>query len=195
MKPLAIPAAVLALLGTAPKPTPMPVPELTREHHHASGAFAFRTPEDWKEHVLEPTQDLETAGNGLVVRFLYRPQEVGYDGLHAECMEQKFAGPMDVSPQVEFEYDFLSGDVGRHRILDSAFLTRYDAPILGYREWRQRNVTMVGAGESLCIIGYAPLPLWKKNKPMQALLDAVFRSVTFRSEAGTPVMPAAPKPR
>ena len=178
----------LAVLAAAAAPK---APELTRVHSHPSGAFSFRTPEAWKEGTFGPGQDVQVAGDGLVIRFVYRPQEVGYDSLHAECMEQRFTGPMDVSPQVQYEYDFLSGEVGQHRILDSAFFTRYDAPILGYREWRQRNVTMVGAGESLCVIGYAPLPLWKKDKALHALLDAVFKSVTFRSEAGTPV---APKP-
>ena len=48
--------------------------------------------------------------------------------------------------------------------LDSAFVVRYDAPVEGSAAWRQRNLTIVGGGESLCVIGYAPLPAWKKSK-------------------------------
>ena len=69
---------------------------------------------------------------------------------------------------------------GKAGALGSACDSRADKPILGQRQWRQRNVTIVGNGSSLCAITYAPLPLWKKSAPTRALLDAVLGSVTFR---------------
>ena len=56
----------------------------------------------------------------------------------------------------------------------------YDSAVHGHKEWRQRNVTVVGGGHSLCAISYAPAPLWKKSKETRALLDAVLASVTLR---------------
>jgi hypothetical protein len=38
----------------------------------------------------------------------------------------------------------------------------------------------VGLGESICLISYAPMPVWKKSKEARALLDAVLSSVTFK---------------
>jgi hypothetical protein len=87
---------------------------------------------------------------------------------------------MEQDPRIRYEYDFLSGVFGDRRGLDSAFIVKYNAPIAGYREWRQRNVTLVGAGESLCAISYAPLPVWKKSPATRALLDGILASVTFR---------------
>ena len=63
---------------------------------------------------------------------------------------------------------------------DIGLTIRYDNPVGGHKEWRQRNVTVVGGGHSLCAISYAPVPLWKKSKETRALLDAILASVTFR---------------
>jgi hypothetical protein len=89
----------------------------------------------------------------------------------------RLAGPMEAAPQVDYEYDFVGGEVGERRALDSAFRVRYDAPVAGHRVWRQRNVTLVGGGESVCVIGYAPATVWKKSKTARNLLNAVLEGV------------------
>ena len=66
------------------------------------------------------------------------------------------------------------------RVLESAFVVTYDAKVLGYQKWRQRTVTLVGGGESLCVMTYAPQEVWKKSKAIRAVLDAVVYSVKFR---------------
>jgi hypothetical protein len=87
---------------------------------------------------------------------------------------------MDTFPQVKYEYDFQGGMRGDLNVLDSAFVVSYDMPVLGEREWRQRNVTMVGKGHSLCAISYAPAKLWKKSKAARELLDGILASVRLK---------------
>jgi hypothetical protein len=158
-----------------------PVPVLAVDHAHPSGAFAFRTPAEWTVGQLPQRSNVwEAAGNGVVVRFVYRAGEAGFDSMHVDCMLERLAGPMVTQPAVRYEYDFLSGESKSRRFLDSAFVVRYDEATRGYREWRQRNLTLVGAGESLCVIQYAPLPLWKKKSSgVRELLDAVLNSITL----------------
>jgi hypothetical protein len=120
------------------------------------------------------------AGDGIVVRFLFQRGEAGYDALHGHCMTQRLPEAPQTDPWIDFEYDFLSGGVEKRRFLDSAFHVRYDAAIQGHHTWRQRNMTVVGEGQSLCIIVYVPSPVWKKSKATRALADAVVRSVAFR---------------
>jgi hypothetical protein len=159
----------------------VPPPPLPAEHRHPSGAMAFRTPEGWKvETAPENPETINAVGDGVAVRFVYRDGENGYDSLHGICMLERLAPAMDTFPVVEYDYDYVGGMIGDRRALDSAFVVKYDKPVLGAREWRQRNVTIVGAGSSLCAITYAPLALWKKSAPTRALLDAVLGSVTFR---------------
>ncbi len=169
----------LAPVASAAKRTPPP--PLPAVHRHVSGAFEFRTPEAWK--VDSPAVNpevLNAGGDGVAVRFIYREGDSGYDSLHGACMLERLAGAMEMEPVVQYEYDFVGGVIGDRRALDSAFVVTYDKPIDGQRQWRQRNVTIVGNGSSLCAITYAPLPLWKKSAPTRALLDAVLASVTFR---------------
>jgi hypothetical protein len=87
---------------------------------------------------------------------------------------------MDTFPQVDYEYDFVGGEVGGRKALDSAFVVHYDAAVEGHRDWRQRNLTVVGGGESVCVIAYAPLPVWKKSKPARNLLTSVVASIEFQ---------------
>lgn len=182
LRPLAT-ALLIALLGpaawgggAADGPSP-----LTQEHVHPSGAFTFKTPPDWRVQVSASNPNaVDAGGSGLMVRFLFQPEEVGFDSLHVLCMLERLAGGMDQDPRIKYEYDFVSGVVGDRRGLDSAFIVKYDAPIAGHREWRQRNVTLVGAGQSLCAISYAPLRVWKKSRSSRLLLDSVLSSVTFR---------------
>lgn len=184
---LALESALLAaLLGAATTSwtgtgKPRGTQTLTREHVHPSGAFSFRTPEAWNEDRSQANPDrFDVAGDGVLVRFLYRGSEVGYDSLHVDCMLERLSGPMEAQPHVRYEYDFLSWTFGGRRALDSAFVVRYDKPIRGSREWRQRNLTVVGPGQSLCVIAYVPAAVWKRSPGTRTLLDSVLGSVTFR---------------
>jgi hypothetical protein len=170
----AVPAAAA---GRAPD-----LPPLETEHTSPSGAFTFRTPAGWAvESRAEQPETVNAAGSGVRVRFVHRLGEHGYDSLHGACMLERLAPPIETSPVIKYEYDYLGGDIGGdRRALDSAFVVRYDSPVHGHKEWRQRNVTVVGGGHSLCAVSYAPAPLWKKSKDTRALLDAVLSSVTFR---------------
>jgi hypothetical protein len=157
-------------------------PPLTKETIHPSGAFAFRVPEVWRVDALPGrTGSLQAEGDGLFVRFLYESSEVGFDGLHVTCMLERLAGSaLDSEPQVQYEYDFLSGVMGERKLLDSAYVVTYDAPVLGYRQWRQRTLTVVGAGESLCVTTFAPAAVWKKSHATRNLLDAIVGTIAFR---------------
>ncbi|HUG53500.1 MAG TPA: hypothetical protein VMR21_07860 [Vicinamibacteria bacterium] len=179
-------SAALALVFATPHETaragkPAEPPVLDTEHKHPSGVFTFRTPAGWKvEPVPENPDTVNLGGDGVLLRFVYHAGENGLDSLHGACMVERLAPAMDMAPAVKYEYDFIGGVVANRRALDSAFIVRYDQPIFGERQWRQRNVTIVGDGDSLCAITYAPLALWKKSAPARALLDAVLGSVTFR---------------
>jgi hypothetical protein len=165
----------------ADRKAPEPPPPLNVEHHHPSGAFAFRTPEGWRVQRLPADPDaMEAWGGDVGLRFVYRAGEAGYDALHADCMLERLAGPMDTEPRIKYEYEFVGGVVGNRRALDSAFVVRYDQPRHGHREWRQRTVTVVGQGDSLCVISYVPRQVWKSSPPSRALVESVLGSVTFR---------------
>jgi hypothetical protein len=173
--------ALGALSAPAAAAKKVPPPDLPAQHRHPAGGMAFRTPEGWTVESSTSSPDtVNASGDGVAVRFVYRDGESGYDSLHGLCMLERLAPAMDMDPVVEYEYDFIGGTIEGRRTLDSAFVVKYDAPVLGVREWRQRNLTIVGNGSSLCAITYAPLPLWKKSAPTRALLDAVLGSVTFR---------------
>jgi hypothetical protein len=175
-------AAGAAVPSRAADRVPDP-PALEAEHTSPSGAFRFRTPAGWLvETRAEQPETVNAAGSdGLRVRFVHRAGEHGYDSLHGACMLERLAPPIETSPVIKYEYDYVGGDVGGdRRALDSAFVIRYDSPVHGHKEWRQRNVTVVGGGHSLCAISYAPAPRWKKSKDTRALLDAVLGSVILR---------------
>jgi hypothetical protein len=123
---------------------------------------------------------MQAQGDSIVVRFLHRGEESGYDSLHVDCMQERLGNPLEAEPQVEYEYDFVSAVFGARRALDSAFRVRYDHPVLGFTEWRQRNITLVGMGESLCVVANCPMKLWKKSPETRALLDRVLSSITLR---------------
>lgn len=159
------------------KGTPPPLPQ---QHQHPSGAFRFKTPAGWRLSSTPSAPELlEAAGDDLLVRFTFRNGETGYDALHAICMLERLAGDMETSGDVRYEYEYVGGPVGEMRALDSAFTVRYDAPARGHEEWRQRTLTVVGNGISLCVNAYAPARLWKKSREARALLDAVVASVEF----------------
>jgi hypothetical protein len=123
---------------------------------------------------------VEAWGGSLGIRFVYQPGESGLDSLHSACMLERLAPPMAIDPQVRYEYDFVSGPIGNARALDSAFAVRYDQPIQGHRAWRQRALTVVGGGHSLCLAAYVPAELWKRSAEARAAADAVLASVNLR---------------
>jgi hypothetical protein len=154
--------------------------ELPAEHAHASGAFTFRTPAGWTVKPLKSRPELlEATGDGLKVWFYFRPQEIGVDALHVTCMEMRLLGPMETSLDIKYEHDFIGSSMGERKVLDSAFQLQYDNPVDGARDWRQRNVTIVGEGQSLCVSSHAPKARWRKSET-RALLDAILGSVSFR---------------
>lgn len=154
------------------------VPELVREHRFGAGAVAFRTPAGWtvSRSAREPGR-VEASGDELILRFVYREGDSGFDSLHVTCMLERLASRDQVDPRIRYEHDFLSGASETHRFLDSAFVTSYDEPVHGHRAWRQRNVTLVVSGRSLCVIGFAPEAVWRKSEDVRALHDAVLSSV------------------
>lgn len=163
--------------------------ELPVEQRHPSGAFTFRTPEGWQVRPGARAGDLEVRGAGLAAGarlvFLYEPRELGYDSLHVNCIEARLLGPMQTE-RVLYEHDFLSANFGPRRLLDSAMQVRYDAPIDGERDWRQRNLTITGPEQSLCVIAHVPLRAWKKSAELRALVDAVVQSLGFPGDAAPP---------
>jgi len=155
-------------------------PPLTSEHRNASSTFTLSSPGGWTSESRRGVPEVtELRGDGLLVRAVRRDAELGLDSLHVECMLMRLAPPMVTSPQVEYEYDFVGSVVGERRSLDSAFVVHYDGPVDGHRDWRQRNLTIVGRGESLCLIGYAPIKVWKQSKRARILLTSVMASVRF----------------
>ena len=162
------------------KKAPPAAASLPSEHWNQSRTVGLRTPTEWTVRSEPgPPELLEARGDGLIVRVLRREGEIGLDSLHVECMLVRLAGAMDAFPQVDYEYDFLGGEVGERRALDSAFVVHYDEPVEGHNDWRQRNLTVVGGGESVCVVAYAPLPVWKKSKSARNLLTSVVGSVRF----------------
>jgi hypothetical protein len=172
--------SLTAPAAAAKKPPAEPAP-LTQDHNHPSGAFTFRTPDGWTMRPSRVKPEVVDVGAGeLMIRFLYRPGEIGYDSLHGDCMVERLAPPMETAPQVEYEYDHVGGVIADRRALDSAFQVTYDNPIQGHRTWRQRNVTIVGAGHSLCVITYVPAAVWRKSRAVRSTMDSILGSVTFR---------------
>jgi hypothetical protein len=151
---------------------------LVAEHKNTNGTLTLHTPEDWVVETRGGQPEVtEARGGSLVVRIVRREGELGLDGWHVQCMLERLTGPMVTHPQVDYEYDFRQGWIGDRQAMDSAFVVHYDEEIEGHKDWRQRNVTIVGGGESLCLIGMAPRRVWKKSKEDRALLEAVMTSI------------------
>ena len=173
-------AASIAVAVFAARPAQAP-PVLDVWQRSPSGAFAFRTPAGWTvQSRAEQPETMEAAGDGLRVRIIHRTGEHGFDSLHGACMLERLAPPEDVSPEIKYEYDYVGGAFGERRALDSAFVVKYDKAVHGHKQWRQRNLTVVGAGASLCAISYAPVPVFKRSREARDLLDAILASVTVR---------------
>lgn len=151
---------------------------LVVEHENAAQTLTLRTPEDWVVESRPGQPEITEARGGLlVVRVLRREGELGLDSYHVQCMQERLADPMKAEPQVDYEYDFRQGWIGEREALDSAFVVHYDEPVDGHKDWRQRHVTVIGQGESLCLVGMAPRQVWRKSRQSRALLNAVMTSV------------------
>jgi hypothetical protein len=174
------PLLVMSAAAAAAAGEKAPLPPLSEEHSNPSNTLRFKTPAGWtvthKPGNLELT---EARGDGMILRLLRREGELGLDSLHAECMLVRLAGPMETHPQVDYEYDFVGGEVAGRRALDSAFVVEYDEPIAGEKKWRQRNLTLVGQGESVCVVSYAPSGVWKKSTAARKLLTSMVESVKW----------------
>ncbi len=153
---------------------------LAQEHWNGSRTLRFKTPEGWLvQNTSGQVEVTEARGDGMRLRLLRWPIDMGLDSTHVECMLQRLAGPMETSPDVRYEYDFVGGEIGERRALDSAFVVEYDAVIDGDKKWRQRNLTVVGAGESVCIITYVRNGIWKKSTAARKFLKSLAESVTW----------------
>src|SRR5262245_66347707 len=97
------------------------------------------------------------------LRLVRWPMDMGLDSTHSDCMLQRLAGPMETSLDVRYEYDFVGGEIGERRALDSAFVVEYDKEIDGDKKWRQSNLTIVGAVESVYVDSYGKNGIFKKH--------------------------------
>jgi hypothetical protein len=148
----------------------------------ASGEFTFRTPVGWQVEEVAGRKGMSQAvGPDGIVRFLLLRTETGRDSLHVSCMAEQLLGGMEVSPVGSLDYDFVDRRLGDWMALESAMRLVYDRPIQGHRKWRQRTVSLVGEGRSLCIMVHCPVETWKESKPTRRRLDAIVASVRFRS--------------
>jgi hypothetical protein len=176
-----LPAALclIAALGESALARKNEPATLGPELPHPSGAFTYRLPQGWSiAPSLNEPDGMDATGDGIGVRLVYHRGEIGYDGLHGICLMQRFPGHGEAEPQ--YEYDYVEGVDGPRRILDSAFVLDYEAPVQGYKKWRQRNLTLVGGGHSLCLITFAPVSVWKKSDKARAAAQALITSVKFR---------------
>jgi hypothetical protein len=183
-------ALLLAVLLLAPgarvwarkQPKLKEPPPLTQTYTHRDGLFSFVVPEGWKigKGISGDPDAVQATGDGLVVRFIYRRGEAGYDAYHGTCLAERLIGRGDASGMPDYEYDYVEGSYGDRRSIDSAFVSDYDTEVFGHRRWRQRNLTVVGGGHSLCMIAFAPASVWKRSIEARSLLDAVLQNVKFQ---------------
>ena len=179
-----LPAVLLTISLSAPAAlwagdTDVP-PPLTDEHWNSAHTISFKTPATWK--VTSTPGDIELTegrGDGVIFRIYRRRGGLGLDSMHVECMLLRLAGDMDTKPGASYEYDFNGSEISGHKALDSAFVFEYDKPVDGERKWRQRNLTLVNDDESLCLITYAPNPVFKKSKAVRKLLTSLVESVKW----------------
>jgi hypothetical protein len=157
-------------------------PSLSQIYIHRTGQFTFRVPENWKigTRVNGDPDIVQAVGDGLVVRFVYRDREAGYDAFHGICLAERLVGREHDAAPAQYEYDYVEGAYGERRALDSVFVVEYDKEVFGHRKWRQRNLTVVGGGHSICLIAFAPTSVWKKSIEARAVLEAVLQNVKFQ---------------
>jgi hypothetical protein len=156
-----------------------PIPPLPdQDYWHPSGAFHMTIPGGWTaEAVKGRPEALDLSGDGFFVRLIYRSGENGYDALHGICLMERLQDDADID--LRYEYDYEEASYGTRRSLDSAFTVQYEKPIQGHKKWRQRNLTIVGGGQSLCLVANAPASVWKNSRKARSLLKGVLESVKF----------------
>jgi hypothetical protein len=160
---------------------------LAQEHWNGSRTLRFKTPEGWLvQNTSDQVEVTEAWGDGMRLRLVRWPMDMGLDSTHSDCMLQRLAGPMQTSLDVRYEYDFVGGEIGERRALDSAFVVEYDKAIDGDKKWRQRNLTVVGAGESVCIITYVRNGMFKKSSAVKKFLTSLVEGVTFPPASDAP---------
>ena len=178
-----LPLALLSALALSAIAGERAVPVPTVAHAHPSGLFSFRTPARWAVEVVPGHKDLlQASGDEGIVWFVVHPGDNGYDSQHVNCMSERLVGKMAQSTVLGYEYDFREGAAAGRRALDSAFLVTYAAPVRGQAVWRQRNVTLVGAKEAVCVIAFCPAATWKSSKQTRRTLDDVVASITFPAQ-------------
>jgi hypothetical protein len=154
-------------------------PLMGPERLHPSGAFTFRAPEGWsvKAAADDPDGVDVTSPEEVVVRFVYHAGELSFDAFHALCVMQRMPEQRNTDPHVHYEYDNVDGILDGRHTMDSAFVMESDAPVRGYKKWHQRTLSIVGRGQSLCIVTRAPTPAWKGKA--RTATDAVLKSLKF----------------
>jgi hypothetical protein len=176
---LALLSALALSAGAGERAVPVP----TVAHAHPSGLFSFRTPVSWSVEVVPGHKDLlQASGDEGIVWFVVHPGDNGYDSQHANCMSERLVGRIAESAILNYEYDSREGGSGGRRVLDSAFIVLYTTPVRQQRLWRQRNVTLVGAKEAVCVIAFCPAATWKSSKQTRRTLDDVVGSITFPAQ-------------
>jgi hypothetical protein len=149
-------------------------------HEHPSGAFSFRTPAAWQVGALAGRKDVwEAQGDEGIVWFIYRAGSNGFDSQHVNCMGERLAGTLATSTIMGYEYDFHEGNFAGRTALDSAFVVSYASPARGQSAWHQRNVTIIGNTDLLCVVAFSPAAAWKSSKQVRRTMDAVVGSLTF----------------
>ena len=69
---------------------------LAQEHWNGSRTLRFKTPEGWLVQNTSGQVELtEARGDGMRLRLVRWPIDMGLDSTHAECMLQRLAGPME----------------------------------------------------------------------------------------------------
>jgi hypothetical protein len=167
-------------LGLAPSTSggDKALPPLSQEHRIASSEATFKTPASWIISVSGDNPEVVNADGGdVAVRFLRWDNEAGLDSLHVMCLVERAGEPPALDPTVHYEYEFLGGERGERRILDTAYDVQYAAPVRGYAHWRHRVITVVGKGEGLCVVAFSPVPVWKHSSKARETLKAVVASV------------------
>jgi len=155
----------------------------TVEHAHPSGLFSFRTPAGWSVESITTRKDLlQASGDEGIVWFVVHPGNNGYDSQHVNCMSERLVGKASQSTVLNYEYDFREGAAASRRTLDSAFLVAHTTTVRGQAVWRQRNVTLVGDRETVCVVVFCPAGTWKASKPTRRTLDAVVSSIAFPAQ-------------
>ena len=175
---LLVPASV----GAGKKKEPPPPPSLPSEHWNDVPDGGPSDPGRAGRSGVEsgPPEVLETRGDGLIVRMLRREGEIGLDSLHVECMLVRLAGAMDTFPQVDYEYDFVGGEIGepagaRLGLRRPLRRAGRGPPRLAAEELDGGRRGGVGVRRSPT----PPSPVWKKSKPARNLLTSVVESIRF----------------